>query len=113
MRLSESLSKCIFWPIRLAVRTQGFQPWNSGSTPLLATINIYNMSKLFDKYKSRYLRRIVSSKDYIAGRINTMNEYIQCWKSHYKDCNTNKGREYCQYMLNLYLKRYKYYLNKR
>ena len=71
------------------------------------------MSKLFDKYKSKSLRRIVSSKDYIAGRINTMNEYIQCWKSHYKDCNTNKGRDYCQYMLNLYLKRYKYYLNKR
>lgn len=71
------------------------------------------MSKLFDKYKSRYLRRIVSSKDYIAGRIDTMNDYIQYWKSKYKTCHIAKGREYCQYMLNLCLKRYKYYLNKR
>lgn len=112
MRLSESLSKCIFWPIRLAVRTQGFQPWNSGSTPLLATINIYNMSKLFDKYKSKYLRRIVSSKDYSYGRLNYINDNIQYWKGKGNESTTLKGKEYCLYMLNLYLKRYNYYINK-
>jgi len=74
------------------------------------------MRKLFKKFvlKWRIKESIetVTSKNYFIDRLDTMNTNIKYWKRRYSECPNRKGKEYCFYMLNMYIKRYVYYANK-
>lgn len=71
------------------------------------------MSKIIDRYISRSLRRTISSKKYNDGRLKSIHRNISYWADSMAYAHTFKERNYCNYMLNMYLKRYFYYINRK
>lgn len=70
------------------------------------------MNALITAFKSKQLRKKVSSPGYYLERLNEMNSKIQYWLLSLKEANTTAGRTYCNMMVDMYLKRYRFYLNK-
>ena len=70
------------------------------------------MNSFIDKYKSKYTRRVISSRGYTNNRINCLNKDLLYWKSMRSTAKTAKAREFFDYMIDVCLKRYKYYISK-
>lgn len=70
------------------------------------------MSTILTAIKTRLTRQIILDKGYYFDRLNRMNGEIQYWKRSYQHANTVAGRNYCNMMVNMYMKRYQYYINK-
>lgn len=70
------------------------------------------MSPMLTSLKIQRLRKLISSKEYCFERLNDMSAQIQYWKRSEKNAKTVTGRNYCHLMVNMYLKRYQFYLNK-
>lgn len=41
-----------------------------------------------------------------------MNNQVQYWKYSQQNANTTTARNYCNFMVNMYMKRYQFYLKK-
>lgn len=67
---------------------------------------------MLDKFKISYCRKKIGEKQYTLDRANLMSIQIFRWKSLEKSAKTTRERTLCRLMLNMYLKRYIYYLNK-
>lgn len=65
-----------------------------------------------DTFKSKMLRKRISSSGYHLRRLNETNNKIQYWILSLQEANTKAGRKYCSEMINMYLKRYIFYLTK-
>ena len=70
------------------------------------------MNELITAFKSKHLRKKISSPGYYLERLNEMNGKIQYWLLSLRETNTVAGRNYCNMMVNMYLKRYQFYINK-
>ena len=70
------------------------------------------MSNILTTIKTKYAKRIILSEGYCFDRLNKMDGEIQYWKRSQQHATTNAGRNYCNMMINMYLHRYKYYINK-
>ena len=70
------------------------------------------MSTILTAIKTRLARRIILNEGYYFDRLNRMNGEIQYWKRSHQHANTVAGRNYCNMMMNMYMKRYQYYINK-
>lgn len=64
-----------------------------------------------DKFKHRYIRRLLASKEYPKKRMETMNTNVLHWMANKADCNTEKERQFCREMSEMYEKRYSWYIN--
>ena len=62
--------------------------------------------------KTKYIRKIISNVEYSLKRTDDMQNHIYQWKQQYNNSKTNTERMYCQKMINMYLKRFIYYINK-
>ena len=70
------------------------------------------MRNYLDTTKVRYIKRLILSKDYNLSRADRMNDLVHHWKESCNHTNTVTGRTYCNMMVNMYMKRYQYYINK-
>lgn len=70
------------------------------------------MKTFFTTLKIKYLRKTISSEEYNIQRLNDMNGKVQYWILSQKHANTVAGRNFCSLMVNMYMKRYQYYINK-
>ena len=61
-------------------------------------------------FRLRYIRKIISDKNYTTSRAYKMNNHIQYWRESYNRANTRKARNFCNTMINMYLKRYTFYV---
>lgn len=75
-------------------------------------INKTNMNTFFTTLRVKSLRKRISSPGYHLYRLNEMNSKIQYWLLSLRETNTVAGRNYCNMMVNMYLKRYQFYINK-
>lgn len=71
-----------------------------------------NIKQILSNYKVKKLKKTISSEYYVIQRLTKMNEEIQYWKTSQTKANTTLVRNYCNMIINMYLKRYNYYLNK-
>ena len=71
-----------------------------------------NFKQTISNTKIKHLKKKISSEYYTIERLSRINEEIQYWKVSQKKANTNLVRNYCNMIINMYLKRYNYYLNK-
>lgn len=60
-----------------------------------------------------YLRRVIQSKEYTASRADAMNNRIHYWKESKKQSNTKSQRDFCDTMIEMYLKRYIFYVTEK
>lgn len=72
----------------------------------------FNDNKWLNIIKVRYLKSLISNKEYYMERVNDMNGQIQYWKRSEQHTNTTFARNYCNMMVQMYLHRYQYYINK-
>lgn len=72
----------------------------------------FNMQNLINTLKIKYIRKIITSGGYSFQRLNDMNGKVQYWLLSQQQANTIAGRTYCTMMVNMYMKRYQYYINK-
>lgn len=76
------------------------------------------LNKLAKKYpiingmKVRYIKKKINSEGYPDERLNSINSEIKSWLSYHKEATTKVERNLCYTMLNMYLKRYEYYIKK-
>lgn len=70
------------------------------------------MDTLFNTFKVKFMRRTIKQDGYNLRRLNDMNEKVQYWILSQQHANTTAGRNYCNLMVNMYMKRYQYYINK-
>ena len=70
------------------------------------------MQNLINILKIKYIRKIITSGGYSFQRLNDMNGKVQYWLLSQQQANTIAGRTYCNMMVNMYMKRYQYYINK-
>lgn len=70
------------------------------------------MDTLFNTLKVKFIRRTIKQDDYNLQRLNDMNGKVQYWVLSQQHANTTAGRNYCNMMVNMYMKRYQYYINK-
>lgn len=70
------------------------------------------MDTLFNTFKVKFIRRTIKQDGYNLQRLNDMNEKVQYWILSQQHANTTAGRNYCNMMVNMYMKRYQYYINK-
>ena len=66
--------------------------------------------KSVEQLRLQYLRKLILSKDYTTSRAYKMNNHIQYWRESYNRANTRKARNFCNTMINMYLKRYTFYV---
>ena len=66
----------------------------------------------YDIIKLRRAKAIISDKEYSIGRADRMNDKIQHWKMMLRDATTTTEKKFCTSMIEMYLKRYTYYINK-
>lgn len=59
--------------------------------------------------KVTYLKRLINSKEYTIRRADEMNNRVQYWKESSRRANTQRCRDFCKTMVDMYLKRYMYY----
>lgn len=64
-----------------------------------------------DKFKYKYIKQLLISKDYPRKRMETMNSKIVHWMDNKADCNTEKERQFCKEMCEMYERRYRWYIN--
>ena len=64
-----------------------------------------------DKFKYRYIHRLLKDKTYPKKRMETMNNNVLHWISNRVDCNTEKERQFCKEMSEMYEKRYRWYID--
>lgn len=62
--------------------------------------------------KFKYFKNIINDKDYSLKRIDLIETKIYQWKSYYNKATTSIEKECCKKMINMYLKRLMYYINK-
>ena len=70
------------------------------------------MSDILTPIKMKLARRIILAEGYYFDRLNKMDGEIQYWKRSQQHATTRAGRNYCNMMINMYLHRYTYYINK-
>ena len=64
------------------------------------------------KYKYLYIKRLIKSKDYIQNRLYEMNSNVIYWINAKQNAKLKTERDFCEKMANMYIDRYKWYLNK-
>jgi len=74
--------------------------------------SVSSVNSLFHTIRTRQMRRLISSNEYYLQRVNDMNGQIQFWKRSKMNAKTTTARNYCNLMINMYLNRYHYYINK-
>lgn len=67
---------------------------------------------MLETLKMRYSRKKIVAKEYPLDRANLMNSYISHWKSLEASAKTSREKTLCRLMINMYLKRYIYYIYK-
>lgn len=72
----------------------------------------FNMQNFLNTLKVKYIRKTITAEGYGLQRLNTMNGKVQYWLLSQQHANTTAGRNYCNMMVDMYLRRYKYYINK-
>lgn len=70
------------------------------------------MQNILNTAKVRYIRRLITSKDYYLLRADRMNDKVHYWKDACNNTNTSIGRDFCNLMVDMYMKRYQYYIKK-
>lgn len=70
------------------------------------------MKELLNTLKVKYIKKTIAEEGYKLQRLNEMNGKIQYWMMSEKHTNTAAGRTYCNMMVDMYMKRYQYYINK-
>lgn len=70
-----------------------------------------NESNMKNTIKVRHLKRTIQAKGYAESRADYMNDQIQRWKDIRAHAHTAKARRFCDEMVNMYLKRYIFYIN--
>ena len=70
------------------------------------------MDTLFNTLKVKFIRRTIKQDGYNLQRLNDMNGKVQYWILSQQHANTTAGRNYCNMMVDMYMKRYQYYINK-
>ena len=70
------------------------------------------MKTTLSTLKLKSLKKRVTAPGYSLLRLNEMNNKIQYWLLSLRETNTRAGREYCNMMVNMYLKRYQFYIKK-
>lgn len=74
--------------------------------------NLAKKYQFFKVVKVRYIKKKIATEGYYNERMDIMNTEIQSWMSSYKEANTRIERNFCLLMINMYLKRYQFYVNK-
>lgn len=69
-------------------------------------MNYYEIVKL------KRAKTVISNKDYSIERADRMNDKVQHWKIMLRDATTTTEKKFCISMIEMYLKRYTYYINK-
>ena len=65
------------------------------------------------EFKIKRLKNVIASKYYFEARADAMNGNVQHWRELRNKSNTRKAREFCESMIEMYLKRYMYYCNQK
>lgn len=68
--------------------------------------------QFFKVVKVKYIKKKIATEGYYGERLDNMNTEIQSWISSYKEANTKVERDFCHLMINMYLKRYQFYVKK-
>lgn len=64
-----------------------------------------------DRFKYKYIHHLLKDKTYSRKRMETINSTILHWISNKTDCNTEKERQFCKEMCEMYKKRYRWYID--
>ena len=70
------------------------------------------MQEFFNTLRIKYIKKTITAEGYGLQRLNYMNSKVQYWILSQKHSNTIAGRNFCNMMVNMYVKRYQYYINK-
>lgn len=62
--------------------------------------------------KVKYLKKVINDKEYYLKRTDLIENKIYQWKFYYNKATTSIEKECCKKMINMYLKRLIYYINK-
>ena len=62
--------------------------------------------------KIKYLRAQITTKGYKESRADLMNDKIHYWIESYNHATMERTRQFCNTMIDMYLKRYSYYCKK-
>ena len=65
-----------------------------------------------DTIKILYLKKLINSKGYTTSRADTMNDRVQYWREAQSHATTNKCRQFCGEMVDMYVKRYMFYVKR-
>jgi hypothetical protein len=66
----------------------------------------------YEIMKLKRAKLVILSKDYSISRADKMNDKVQHWKLMLRDATTTTEKKFCISMIEMYLKRYTYYINK-
>lgn len=62
--------------------------------------------------KIKYLKKLINDKEYYLKRTDSIENKIYQWKSYCNNATTSIERECCRKMIDMYLKRFIYYISK-
>ena len=62
-------------------------------------------------FEVKIARKMIASSEYRAKRLDRIHREIVYWACNESVCNTMPQRQLCRRMQDMYVKRYKYYLN--
>ena len=75
-------------------------------------IDLVKKYSFFKGLKTKYIKKKIASEGYCDERLNNINSEVKYWLSYHKEATTKVERNLCYTMLNMYLKRYEYYIRK-
>jgi hypothetical protein len=63
--------------------------------------------------KIKYIKKQILSKNYREYRADVMNDKVHYWIDSYNHATMERTRQFCNTMIDMYLKRYGYYCKTR